>query len=103
MPNWVTNILEISGSCEDMDKLIQFVRSEKSEFVFDKVIPYPEEYACLDAESGDESKGYNAGGYDWRVEHWGTKWNALEVSLKKEQEALVYMFDTAWSLCLPMT
>lgn len=103
MPNWVTNILEIKGSREDLDQLIQVVRSEKFEFNFNKVIPYPEEYARLDAEGGEIAQGYNSGGYEWCEENWGTKGNALEVSVKKENEVLVYMFDTAWSPSLPVT
>lgn len=36
--------------------------------------------------------------YDWSCQHWGTKWNAYDVS---EEEGAV-RFDTAWSPPIPM-
>lgn len=36
--------------------------------------------------------------YKWRVEKWGTKWNAYDTSvLKQEPSRLVITFETAWS------
>lgn len=41
---------------------------------------------------------YNRGGYDWCVEHWGTKWGVYDVTLVDEgDDYLVYNFMTAWS------
>ena len=42
MPNWVTNIIEVSGKKEDIDALMQRVRSEESGFDFNTLIPMPE-------------------------------------------------------------
>jgi hypothetical protein len=57
------------------------------EFDFNKVIPYPQKYQQLDdayneAEASGVSSdklpksGYEQGGYEWCLKHWGTKWNA---------------------------
>lgn len=39
--------------------------------------------AEYDTEPGAPSikSGFNSGGYEWRWSHWGTKWNAVHVSL----------------------
>jgi len=46
------------------------------------------------------SPTYNDVGYRWQIEHWGTKWNALEVEVIndiEESNRMQYMFETAWS------
>ena len=40
--------------------------------------------------------GYNSAGLNWRIEHWGTKWNAREVTRKKMKNKIYYTFLTAW-------
>ncbi|MCO6042689.1 hypothetical protein NG895_02105 [Aeoliella sp. ICT_H6.2] len=41
--------------------------------------------------------------YSWRLEHWGTKWNAYNVSVQEESplEAII-RFETAWSPAIPV-
>ena len=42
--------------------------------------------------------GFNRGGYQWCVAHWGTKWGLYSVEVKTEEsERISYSFDTAWS------
>ena len=38
--------------------------------------------------------------YDWSIQNWGTKWNALDTIVNDPGEANVY-FHTAWSAPLP--
>ena len=33
----------------------------------------------------------------WRVAHWGTKWEADQVTVERDSDLLVYRFETAWS------
>ena len=41
--------------------------------------------------------------YDWRIEYWGTKWNACDAELIEENEDyLYYRFETAWTLPVPI-
>src|SRR5690606_21345130 len=36
--------------------------------------------------------------YEWRLENWGTKWNAYSQSLERESDlSATLRFDTAWS------
>lgn len=39
--------------------------------------------------------------YDWRREHWGTKWNACRTQINDLDKPEIY-FDTAWSAPLPV-
>jgi hypothetical protein len=41
--------------------------------------------------------GYNSGGYDWCISHWGTKWGFCESELHEHKGHIGYTFDTAWS------
>ena len=52
MPNWVANIIGISGKKEYIDALIQNVRSDESGFDFNTLIPMPE---SLNVESGSNT------------------------------------------------
>lgn len=48
MPNWCFNSLEISGPAEELEKLQKQVKGEKTELDFNKIIPYPEDWAKAD-------------------------------------------------------
>jgi hypothetical protein len=100
MPNYCTNKVEISGKPETVKELLAFIKSPASDIDFSKVIPYPEEYASMDAEKSDS--GYNAGGYGWCIENWGTKWNAIEPDVDDFAGNAQLDFDTAWSPCQPV-
>lgn len=46
--------------------------------------------------------GYNRGGYEWCITHWGTKWNLSDVeevnrAEYKDELEIQYRFNTAWS------
>ena len=119
MPNWVENDLSAEGPKEILEEFLKFAAGE-SPFDFNRVIPYPEKFRCLDdaAEGWDREHegrpdydwlarpkdGFNSGGYEWRVEHWGTKWNACRVKVEgpvtgydEKTMQVVFRFDTAWS------
>lgn len=112
MPNWCENTLVISGVKRELiESVIKFINGGDSLFDFNKVIPYPSEYARMDdlaQEAGDNpikvpvKDGYNSGGYEWCVNNWGTKWNANSAALSDicitldGFSATIY-FDTAWS------
>ena len=34
--------------------------------------------------------------YDWRIEHWGTKWGCYRTHVSDEGDQLFYRFHTAW-------
>lgn len=74
---------------------------------FNNLLEYPIVYRERDEDSvtlskeafkekyGDNLDGYNSGGYDWCIKHWGSKWNAKDVVWVPQQKTLY--FDTAWS------
>ena len=65
-----------------------------------------EAFKKFKAENGDWPKdGFNSGGYEWCISHWGTKWGFYEVELVRdtpEQNNLYYTFQTAWSPPIPL-
>lgn len=116
MPNWTENELIIRGPREELDKIYILLKGkcheEDTEFDFNKVIPYPENFSILDKQSLIKNKidpkvphkdGYNQGGYEWCCNNWGTKWNASDPECHDSEDELVYVFNTAWSPSLPVT
>lgn len=101
MPNWCENKIEIFGSAEAIEQLVALVKSPDSDFDFNRLIPYPEEYAVGDVDG--KAVGYNSGGYDWCIRNWGTKWNACEPSVIVTENTVEIYFDTAWSPSLEVT
>jgi hypothetical protein len=110
--------------------MFDFVKTEEREFDFNRIIPYPEEFAKLDAELERKEKegvpyselrdGYYKG-HDWRIEHWGTNRNPTDIfsgfiKPKKIEEVEGFRlsdyenpacgaisFDTAWAPAYPIT
>lgn len=121
MPNWCENDLTIKAKTRKrLDDVMAFVHGhyddgddeEVSPFDFNVIIPYPEIYRKMDEEADnfkgrweDRPKdGFNSGGYEWRVDNWGTKWPASEIwveDLKTDGSCVVH-FSTAWTPPLPI-
>ncbi len=63
MPNLCSNRIEIFGDKDEVIQMLAFIKSgEDRVFDFNRVIPYPDKYAAMDAKL--EGSGYGAGGYD---------------------------------------
>jgi hypothetical protein len=124
MPNWCENDLRVEGPRADLERLLEEAKGE-SPFDFNRFIPYPEEFRRLDEvrdawerEHGGHpgvdwasrpADGFNAGGCEWCVSNWGTKWPAhrvelgtLELGGGEDAAEVVFHFDTAWSPPLPL-
>ena len=116
MPNHVTHNFTVEGTEEDIKKFIDECFDKEGEFDFNRLIPMPdilenticgstpemqtEEYK----EKTDEAiktTGYS-NWYDWRLEHWGTKWNAYHTQIDHQGDFLELIFDTAWSCPEPI-
>ena len=92
MPNHICNIVKVKGDSEEVKNFMESVAKEKAQYKneatgygtidFNKVIPEPE-------------YKNNTDWYDWRIQNWGTKWNAYEY-VKTGNENELY-FLTAWS------
>ena len=121
MPNWCDCDLEVEGPEEDRAWFKEFARSGKDLLSADRFIPYPGKFFCPDkaAKRWDEKvkaipdeeerrgfishhprpkDGFNSGGYEWCVEHWGTKWGICDAEIVEDNEYdLIYKFQCAWS------
>lgn len=86
MPNYVMNKIEARGSNQDIMELLQkctIKHKGKKHFSLNKIIPMPE----------DPQPNW----YNWSIEHWGTKWDAIDseiIILSDEKVSISFM--TAW-------
>lgn len=111
MPNWCSNTLIISGDKKELELFKQksITRSAKGLdiFLMEGLIPMPEELAiCEDLTPEQTAERITKYGYDnwyyWRLENWGSKWDAHESYINEnEDEVLEINFDTAWSPAIP--
>ena len=81
MPNWCMNSLTIKGNPDKLKAILE--ASDKGEML-QHMVPMPKEY--LDDQSW----------YSWRLENWGTKWDAGEAYGDIDGDTLSLSFDTAW-------
>lgn len=123
MPNWCSNRLTVTGDKESLQKFkeLSLVKAEQgSDLNFTMEGLYPTPKALLNMTSpvmwrgelhdteGQEAfekyneelisqYGYNDW-YGWRVNNWGTKWDAAETYIAdNEDELLSIDYDTAWA------
>lgn len=119
MPNWVHHRLIATGDPDEIERLraINHVLGEQgrvSEFSFWGLLPVPDEVEARGYDSGPtygvkysngkrlpSKPGQTLSGYEWRIEFWGTKWDASDVWVKAEYDKLEYGFQTAWSTPMP--
>ena len=128
MSNECENLIEVIGKKEVISKMFELVKSDDKDwgwdrrglaFDFSRVIPYPEEFAKMDARK--ENSGYQAGGGDWCIQNWGTKWKGtfasayfVESNKVTEVEGFKLLdydnpvcgridYVTAWSPTFPVT
>lgn len=106
MPNWCSNRLAVSTWCKvedeakarkqieefrDKAKLIEEDGTEASSLCMNNLYPMPKELQDTKAPSDEPNW------YDWRVEHWGTKWDIDACLNYDDEEYLDYSFESAWS------
>ena len=106
MPNWCDNKLVISTwsatekadearkqieEFRDKAKLIEEDGTEASSLCMNNLYPMPKEL------EGTKAFGDEPNWYDWRVEHWGTKWDIDGCLEYDDEEYLEYCFDSAWA------
>lgn len=110
MPNWCNNRLAISTynqfdyKEEDKDKAREQIKEflckaevveENGEVVnalsMNSLYPMPKEL------EGTKAPSDNPNWYDWRVEHWGTKWDIDGCLNYDDEDYLEYSFESAWS------
>jgi hypothetical protein len=100
MPNWCSNYLIAP-------KKVLRAQIKDGKLDFNMAVPMPKHQPDLSkpnpffAEGGlglEEQKKFESNNwYDWRVEHWGTKWNACD----SYYDVNGIDFTTAWSPPIP--
>ena len=117
MPNWCYNKITVYGD-EQTEKIKEVEKLFDSRTPFNDIFPQPdwkntpnekgelpilEQHKGKDGEVIFETYNFPDGKnddrwYDWRLQHWDTKWEASEVEIDYEDsEILRVTFDTAWS------
>ena len=112
MPNWCDNRVTISHS--DKSKIDALVQAAKDGHMFNHVVPMPEALNISAAigtadeelkrlhKENIEKYGYSDW-YEFRLDAWGTKWDAAELHFEYLADNKVELFfDTAWSPPIPI-
>ncbi len=125
MPNWCSNKIIFHGDKKEIKKTYATIKSDKELFDFNRIIAMP---ACLNIRvpehvidlakqtSPDLSQlstsdialykqcvqNIKRTGYaywnDWRLDKWGTCWNASDTEIKED----TILFQTAWDEPIPI-
>lgn len=101
MPNWCQNLLEIVGPEDAIQEI------SKTRLVFQEIDPCPQELLDTDSPASEEAAARNLEKYgykdwwEWKIENWGTKWDAgplqLDVTEFEGKSVISVFFDSAWS------
>jgi hypothetical protein len=118
MPNWCDCELTVTGDVADLHAFADFIKTDKSDFDFNTIIPYPEKFRELDRIAYEWDKdnpnnwkdrpkdGFNQGGYEWCIQNWGTKWNlgngdwdSVQIDMLdcEIEPHMTLCFQTAWA------
>jgi hypothetical protein len=100
MPNWCQNNLRVYGDTIEISEFKKHSLTpadhnspEDFDFTFEGLYPTPAEFT--DEQSPDQLL---PGWYEWRIDNWGTKWDAAEtVILENSVDELCVSFETAWA------
>ena len=120
MPNWCNNSLIVTGDQATIDdfksKTVVVKENGYEEFTMDILYPCPPELLEMtspvmwrgEKDDTEGEKKFNeqvaeligkyghTDWYNWRVENWGTKWDACESSIMEEDGQFVVHYNTAW-------
>jgi Ferredoxin-like domain in Api92-like protein len=82
------NRLTVTGPGDVLERFADRVQTEEQPLSFETIAPTPQELL-------------KSGWYEWRIEHWGTKWDAefedIGEPLLIRRTRATYVFLTAWS------
>ena len=105
MANNCYNVMTLTGADEQLNAFEKFAKGKDAELQINNFIPVPDELLAVDCPNRDPAsaealtKAYGAPcWYQWKLRHWGIKWDVQEViELKREPGSLQYGFTTPWN------
>lgn len=115
MPNWVNNVVTITGSSNDVQAFLDHIaivpkfaeheqgETPKNTFSFHSFVT-PKDMT-LEEYLGVDSNGMGRSGgkwYDWNNIHWNTKWDACHAEVDSSPGEVTLRFDTAWGAPSPV-
>ena len=101
MPNWTDVRVAVTHDDAFMIKQLQAIFDRGQPF--NQIIPMPDDIMRdnITYEERKASDGKNW--YDWSIQHWGTKWDAHQVSTELvDKNTLNIYMETAWSPPIPV-
>ena len=118
MPNHCYQQVTFSGTLDLMREIHQeLFKSSKEGYepqLLQLILPMPFK---MNKYTEDENGNFNAGWYDWRVDNWGTKWDAADIDgvessfdklpktitgIEEENSWVSYNCWTAWGPPIPV-
>jgi len=93
MPNHTDNRVILShDDSQQIDNIYNIMNTDDTELC-NYLVPEPRD------DAGEPTSGW----YDWRLQHWGTKWDIYNATCDRmDANTLVLSFDTAWSPPIPI-
>lgn len=108
MPNWCSNSVTVTHSNPEM---LERLANANKDALFANFFPVPQEL-CVEAHLGADDAQLSPEiraiyeqnllkhgvrhWYDWCIAHWGTKWDAAECDIMRQDGTVYLSFDTAW-------
>jgi len=80
------NELRVSGPPRQIAEFLRGGETDDELLSLDRLLPEPD----IGMLGGDR------GWCNWRVTHWGSKWDASDIERSQSRHGLVYHFQTAW-------
>jgi hypothetical protein len=105
MPNDCHNSMKITGPISEITRFKQtcirtVYENEQAQVDFNAIDPMPD-FSDSDALPYNDPR--HKMGYDWRIEHWGTKWNAYHFCVTVDAPGCYeFHFLTAYSPPVPV-
>ena len=88
MTNMCQNNMKITGAISEITRFKQtcirtVYENKPAQFDFNAIDPMPDFFGDNDALPYNDA---HKAEFDWRVEHWGTKWNAYDNEIDGERQ-----------------
>ena len=101
MPNWIKNSVNVCvPKGVDKERLSEFQELVGDDFSFERIAPMPEKLNQEEIELEKIPWNYVPEWYSWRLENWGCKWDASDVTFMydhNDEVMLSCFFNTPWS------